>query len=97
MKLRRLSMANARSFLEPTTLFVEGDISIVVGPNGGGKTNLLDIGAYALRKHLMDLSPTTGTHGRVSRSNKCKFKSKFRQSSNPASQRRRRTTKNCRD
>ena len=53
MKLRRLSMANARSFLEPTTLFVEGDISIVVGPNGGGKTNLLDIGAYVLRKHLI--------------------------------------------
>jgi putative ATP-dependent endonuclease of the OLD family len=53
MKLRKIKVENIRSFLEPVELLVEGDISIIIGPNGGGKTNLLDTISTAIRKHLL--------------------------------------------
>lgn len=64
MKLRRVLIENVRSFLEPAELHLDGEISIVIGPNGGGKTNLLDTATSALRKHLLSSvtprkSPTT--------------------------------------
>jgi putative ATP-dependent endonuclease of the OLD family len=53
MKLRRVSIENVRSFLEKQELRLEGDISILIGPNGGGKTNLLDTAVLALRIFLL--------------------------------------------
>ncbi|GLR27675.1 AAA family ATPase [Limnobacter litoralis] len=53
MKLRRVLIENVRSFLDPAELLLEGDISIIIGPNGGGKTNLLDTVTTVLRKHLL--------------------------------------------
>jgi putative ATP-dependent endonuclease of the OLD family len=53
MKLRRVRIENVRSFLEPQELLIDGDISIVIGPNGGGKTNLLDIAITTIRQHLL--------------------------------------------
>ena len=53
MKLRRVLIENVRSFLEPAELRLDGDISIVIGPNGGGKTNLLDTTTSVLRRHLL--------------------------------------------
>lgn len=53
MKLRRVLLENVRSFLEPAELHLDGEISIVIGPNGGGKTNLLDTATSALRRHLL--------------------------------------------
>ena len=53
MKLRRVRVENVRSFLEPAELLLEGDISIIIGPNGGGKTNLLDTTTNILRRHLL--------------------------------------------
>lgn len=53
MKLRRLTVSNARSFLESADLVVDGDLSIIIGPNGGGKTNLLDILFITLRRTLL--------------------------------------------
>ena len=41
-----------RSFLERQELLLDGDISIIIGPNGGGKTNLLDAVVISLRKSL---------------------------------------------
>lgn len=52
MLLRRIVVQNARSFLEEQTLLTEGSISILIGPNGGGKTNLLDAVIFFLRRHL---------------------------------------------
>jgi putative ATP-dependent endonuclease of OLD family len=52
MLLRRISIENVRSFLERQELLVDGQISIVIGPNGGGKTNLLDATVAMLRRHL---------------------------------------------
>jgi ABC-type lipoprotein export system ATPase subunit len=53
MKLRKVELENVRSFLRPQTLSLDGDISIVIGPNGGGKTNLLDSALLAIRKFLL--------------------------------------------
>ncbi len=55
MKLRRVLVENVRSFLEPAELLLDGDISIIIGPNGGGKTNLLDTTTTILRRHLLSL------------------------------------------
>lgn len=53
MKLRRIRIENVRSFLKPAELLIDGDISIIIGPNGGGKTNLLDTITTALRRDLV--------------------------------------------
>lgn len=54
MKLRRLSLANVRSFREEASLIVERDFAIIVGPNGGGKTNLLDALMLSLQRHVFN-------------------------------------------
>lgn len=51
--LRRVAIQNVRSFLERTELETEGKLSILIGPNGGGKTNLLDTTVTAIRKYLL--------------------------------------------
>lgn len=38
--------------MEAQTLSLDGEISILIGPNGGGKTNLLDAVVVFLRRHL---------------------------------------------
>jgi putative ATP-dependent endonuclease of the OLD family len=52
MKLRKLAIQNVRSFLERQDLILDGEISILIGPNGGGKTNLLDTAVVILRRFL---------------------------------------------
>ena len=53
MKLRRALIENVRSFLEAQELRIPGDVAILIGPNGGGKTNLLDTVTLALRLYLL--------------------------------------------
>ncbi len=53
MKLRRVGVENVRSFLDKQELHLPSDIAILIGPNGGGKTNLLDTAVLALRLFLM--------------------------------------------
>ncbi len=52
MKIKKIAVTNVRSFLERQELLLDGDISIIIGPNGGGKTNLLDTVVISLRKSL---------------------------------------------
>ena len=52
MKIRRVRIENVRSFLDPVEFFIDGNLSIIIGPNGGGKTNLLDIISQTVRRHL---------------------------------------------
>ncbi|MDN2702528.1 AAA family ATPase [Janthinobacterium sp. SUN100] len=53
MKIRKISLENVRSFLELTEFHIDGEISIIVGPNGGGKTNLLDTIITVIRRFIM--------------------------------------------
>jgi predicted ATPase len=52
MLVRRIAIENVRSFLDRAELTFDGQISIVIGPNGGGKTNLLDTAVIMLRRFL---------------------------------------------
>ena len=52
MRVRRVAIKNVRSFLERAELTLDGPITIVIGPNGGGKTNLLDTVVVILRRYL---------------------------------------------
>lgn len=52
MKIKKIAVTNVRSFFERQELLLDGDISIIIGPNGGGKTNLLDTVVISLRKSL---------------------------------------------
>lgn len=52
MRIRKIAVQNVRSFLEKQELVLDGNISILIGPNGGGKTNLLDTAVVMLRRFL---------------------------------------------
>nr|WP_140422242.1 AAA family ATPase [Pseudomonas sp. A46] len=52
MKLIRVEMENVRSFIDKQSLSLDGVISIIIGPNGGGKTNLLDTIVITIKKYL---------------------------------------------
>ena len=52
MLVRRVAIENVRSFLDRAELLLDGPITIVIGPNGGGKTNLLDTIVIMLRRYL---------------------------------------------
>lgn len=52
MLVRRVAIENVRSFLNREELTLDGPITIVIGPNGGGKTNLLDTIVIMLRRYL---------------------------------------------
>lgn len=52
MRIRRVAIENVRSFLDRAELLFDGPITIVIGPNGGGKTNLLDTILSILRRHI---------------------------------------------
>lgn len=54
MRLREVKVENVRSFLKSATLQLESNICILIGPNGGGKTNLLDIATTTLRVYLLN-------------------------------------------
>src|SRR6187200_1580206 len=42
MKIKRLRLLGFKSFVEPTELVIERGLTGVVGPNGCGKSNLLE-------------------------------------------------------
>ncbi len=53
MLIRKLNLVGFKSFVEPSTLFIEPGLTGVVGPNGCGKSNLLE----ALRWVMGETSP----------------------------------------
>ncbi len=53
MKLKQLSVTNVRSFGERRTVHFHDDFTILIGPNAGGKSNLLDIITVAVRKFFL--------------------------------------------
>ena len=75
MKLIRLRLTGFKSFVEPTELVIEPGLTGVVGPNGCGKSNLLEAlrwvmgeSSYkSMRASGMDDVIFSGTSGRPSR------------------------------
>ena len=51
--IRKIVVENVRSFLERQELSFDGKISIILVPNSGGKTNLLDTVTTMLRRYLL--------------------------------------------
>jgi ABC-type lipoprotein export system ATPase subunit len=54
VRIRKLSIENVRSFLDRREISFDGNISILIGPNGGGKTNLLDTLVGMLRRYVFN-------------------------------------------
>ncbi|MEM7252097.1 MAG: AAA family ATPase [Pseudomonadota bacterium] len=56
MRLRKINLAGFKSFVEPTTINFPGDLIGVVGPNGCGKSNVIDAVRWVMgessAKHL---------------------------------------------
>ncbi|MBU6374187.1 MAG: AAA family ATPase, partial [Alphaproteobacteria bacterium] len=75
MRIRELRLAGFKSFVDPTRLPIEPGLTGVVGPNGCGKSNLLEAvrwvmgaaSAKALRADDMDSVIFSGSSGRPSR------------------------------
>ena len=59
MLIRKLSLAGFKSFVEPATLHIEPGLTGVVGPNGCGKSNLLE----AIRWVMGENSPKSMRSG----------------------------------
>ena len=75
MKITRLRLLGFKSFVEPTELLIETGLTGVVGPNGCGKSNLLEAlrwvmgeASYkSMRASTMEDVIFSGTTGRPSR------------------------------
>ncbi|MDH5776642.1 MAG: chromosome segregation protein SMC [Gammaproteobacteria bacterium] len=56
MRLRKLKLAGFKSFVDPTTVILPSDLVGVVGPNGCGKSNIIDAVRWVMgessAKHL---------------------------------------------
>jgi chromosome segregation protein len=56
MRLRKIKLAGFKSFVDPTTLTFPGDLIGIVGPNGCGKSNIIDAVMWVMgessAKHL---------------------------------------------
>ena len=56
MRLRNIKLSGFKSFVDPTTLAVPGNLVGIVGPNGCGKSNIIDAVMWVMgessAKHL---------------------------------------------
>ncbi len=48
MRLAKLKLAGFKTFVDPTTVLMPGNLVGVVGPNGCGKSNIIDAGRWVL-------------------------------------------------
>ncbi len=62
MRLRKIKLSGFKSFVDPTTLIVPGNLVGIVGPNGCGKSNIIDAITWVMgessAKHLRGESLT---------------------------------------
>ena len=62
MRLRKIKLSGFKSFVDPTTLSVPGNLVGIVGPNGCGKSNIIDAVTWVMgessAKHLRGESLT---------------------------------------
>ncbi|MBO8131283.1 MAG: AAA family ATPase [Candidatus Marinimicrobia bacterium] len=55
MKLKSITIENIRSFRERTTIEFDKGFNILIGPNAGGKSNLLDIITIVIRHYFVEV------------------------------------------
>ncbi len=75
MKFSRLRLAGFKSFVEPTDLYIEPGLTGIVGPNGCGKSNIVEALRWVMGEHAprrmrtpeMDSVIFAGTAGRPAR------------------------------
>ena len=53
MKISKLTISNTKSFNDAQPINFDKQFNILIGPNGGGKSNLLDIITIVLRKYFL--------------------------------------------
>ena len=62
MRLRKIKLSGFKSFVDPTTLVIPGNLVGIVGPNGCGKSNIIDAVTWVMgessAKHLRGESLT---------------------------------------
>ena len=62
MRLRKIKLSGFKSFVDPTTLIIPGNLVGIVGPNGCGKSNIIDAVTWVMgessAKHLRGESLT---------------------------------------
>jgi chromosome segregation protein len=60
MRLSKIKLAGFKSFVDPTTLKLPGNLTGIVGPNGCGKSNVIDAVRWVMgessAKHLRGAS-----------------------------------------
>jgi putative ATP-dependent endonuclease of OLD family len=54
MKVDSIAVENVRSFKEREVIHFNDGFNIIIGPNGGGKSNLLDITSVTLNDYFLD-------------------------------------------
>ncbi|WP_394751885.1 chromosome segregation protein SMC [Crenothrix sp.] len=56
MKLEKIKLSGFKSFVDPTTIPIKGNLTAIVGPNGCGKSNIIDAVRWVMgessAKHL---------------------------------------------
>ena len=63
MKLTRLRLIGFKSFVEPTDFLIEPGLTGVVGPNGCGKSNLVEAMRWVMGEFLAQ-GDARSRHGR---------------------------------
>jgi energy-coupling factor transporter ATP-binding protein EcfA2 len=63
MQIHRLKLSGFKSFVEPATLRIEPGLTGVVGPNGCGKSNLLEAIRWVMGETSREIA-ALGRHGR---------------------------------
>ena len=64
MKITRLRLLGFKSFVEPTEILIEPGLTGVVGPNGCGKSNLLEALRWAMGETSYKIHARLGHGGR---------------------------------
>ncbi|MEH2399539.1 AAA family ATPase [Nostoc sp.] len=53
MKITSITIKNVKTFQDETEIVFDDKFNILIGPNGGGKSNLLDIITIVIRNFLL--------------------------------------------
>ena len=61
MRLSKIKLSGFKTFVEPTTLTLPSNLVGIVGPNGCGKSNIIDAYEERVEFYDDDISPLLGS------------------------------------